>query len=137
MLRYLATKGKVDTIQDLIRMIKKSNLRDKRYGSLHVFAKMFVTSYKQPATPNNLIWLRKTILRRFEDYEFAHKRYCTNNFFNYRWLLAKLLKEFKLDEYLVFVKMLKCPIRCAYYETMYADLNQKLKRSPTSSQALW
>ena len=126
MLRYLMGVGLIRTVPELLRIIKKSNLRDKRYGSLHVFSKMFVQSYQKPTTPKNLLLLRKSILKRFEDYEFAHKRYGSGNFFSYRWLLAKLLKEFNLDRYLVFVKMLKCPIRCSYYETMFADLNIKL-----------
>ena len=137
MLRYLAQRGSVETISDLIKRIKKSKLKDKRYGSIHIFAKLFVTSYKRPPIPHNLFVLRKQILRRFEDYEFAHKRYCRNNFFNYRWLLAKLLQELNLGAFLIFVKRLKCPNRCRFYEELYKELNLKLKSSPTSCQALW
>ena len=121
--------GKFDSISDLIQRIKSSGLRDKRYGSIHILSKLFLKNYQRPRQPKNLFYVRKRILRRFEDFEFAHKRYRTDNYFNYRWLLAKLMRELGMAEHLIFIKMLKCPIRSKHYEDMFTDLEDRLKYS--------
>ena len=131
MLKYLSSKNKAGSVDQLLQMVKRSSLRDKRYGSLHLLAKLFLQGYYTPAPPENLWAVRRKILYRFEDFEFAHKRYRTDNFFNYRWLLAKLLTECGLERFLIYVKLLKCPIRCQHYEEMFAALQDKLKYSPS------
>lgn len=133
MLEYLAKQGSIQTIKELISKIKRSGLKDKRYGSIHIFSKLFVKTYQKPKTPTNMIFLRKTILRRFEDFEFAHKRYRAGNFFNYRWLLARLLREFKLFDFLRFIKKLKCPHRCKFYNLMFTELSGLLRTCPSST----
>ena len=124
--RIVKKEGKFETYAEMLNRIKHSPLRDKRYGSLHIFAKMFLITYKKPKYPQNILLIRKRILRRFEDFEFAHKRHRLDNYFNYRWLLAKLLIELNLTEYLQFVKRLKCPIRSQHYEDMFNDLQTKI-----------
>ena len=44
--------------------MKKSNLRDKRYTSLHLFSRLFVPSYKKPVIPCNWDVVEKSIMRR-------------------------------------------------------------------------
>ena len=123
--------GKFDSISAMIKRIKLSGLRDKRYGSIHVLSKLFLKNYQHPPQPKNLFYVRKRILLRFEEFEFAHKRYRSDNYFNYRWLLAKLMRELGLTEHLIFIKMLKCPIRSKHYEEMFTDLEEKLTHSPS------
>ena len=123
--------GKFDSIENMTKCIKKSSLRDKRYGSIHVMSKLFLNNYQELPRPENLFVLRKRILRRFEEFEFGHKRHRDDNYFNYRWLLTKLMTELGLTEYLKYVKTLKCPIRCKHYEDMFNELENKLKLSPS------
>ena len=123
---FVLREGKFADCDEMIKTIKNAPLHDKRYGSLHVMCKLFMKGYKQPPPPKNLWRVRKRILKRFEDFEFAHKRYRGDNYFNYRWLLTKLLTELNLTDYLRFVKKLKCPIRCKHYEDMFEELQTKL-----------
>ena len=114
-----------DSIQDLLDTMKKSPTRDKRYVSLHCFAKLFVKNYETPFRLNYMD-KRKCILNEFEHILFGHLRYCANEqFFNYNWLLCVLLKKFGLENLVVYVKNL----RCCHRKDFYRDLLEQIRHS--------
>ena len=49
MMKYMLSTEKAKNLPDLLLKIKGSNLKDKRYSSLHYFSRHFVESYK-PST---------------------------------------------------------------------------------------
>ena len=109
MLAHLDNQAPFDSIEDLLKAMKRCNCPDKRYGSCHLFTSLFVTGYVKPNPPINLRQLKNEILNTFESLEFAHRRVFDRNvpFFNYRFLLAILLTDHKLQRFLPFVKQLK------------------------------
>ena len=48
---------------------------------------------------------------------------------SYTWLLHKLLCLLKLNDYLKFIKILKCPKRTASYESNFAEIMLELHHS--------
>ena len=114
----VASTHKFGTICDLLKAMRTAKIRDKRYISIHLFAKHFVKSYRPP------VWwgfahVRSRILRTFEVIEFGHIRFCsTEPFFNYGWLLCEFLRDFELDYYIRYVKKLRCKKRRTFYQDM-------------------
>ena len=120
-----------DSVADLRNAMKKSTCRDKRYISLHCFARLFVNDYKAPVS-FNYMGKRKCILSEFEDILFGHLRYCPHEqFFNYSWLLCVLLKQFGLENLVVFVKNL----RCGHRKDFYRDLLKHIRHSYSLPEA--
>ena len=115
---------KFKTVNEILKCMKKSKLPDKRYVSLHSFARRFLEGYKSPLhkDPHTLI---KLYVRDFNMIETTHFRKCENpkNFFNYAWLLRRLLAmrgRFDLQQ---FVKPIKCPKRNEFYDDLFKSLN--------------
>jgi hypothetical protein len=116
---------RIDSIEHLLKTMKKSPTRDKRYVSLHCFAKLFVKNYKAPPRLNYFD-KRKCILNEFEHILFGHQRYCAHEqFFNYNWLICVLLEKFGMKNLVVYVKNL----RCCHRKDFYRDLLQHIRRS--------
>ena len=121
MLKHISLR-KYDSLDELRIAMKSADLRDKRYTSIHLFAKLFVTSYKAPPVRNYDL-VRRAILRAFEDVQFSHLRVCpTEQFFNYNYLLVVLLKENGLGDLVQYVKNLRCKRRRAFYKTQLLRL---------------
>ena len=131
MLQHLDSEGPFDTIQDMIKSMKQCACPDKRYCSCHLFSSLFVIGYVKPLPPNNIKRLKNNILNTFETLEFAHRRVFDRNvpFFNYRFLLATLLAEHKLQRFLQFVKRLKCKQRQTHYHNMLDTLRNFITTS--------
>ena len=122
---------RIDSIEHLLKTMKKSPTRDKRYVSLHCFAKLFVKNYKAPPRLNYFD-KRKCILNEFEHILFGHQRYCAHEqFFNYNWLLCVLLEKFGLKNLVVYVKNL----RCCHRKDFYKNLLQHIRRSYSLQEA--
>ena len=118
MLEFLDGK-KFASVAVLLAGMRKAGIRDKRYVSLHLFARLFVTTYTPPPPPNRE--LRRRLLREFEEVEFGHRRFCRGRpFFNYAWLLRRFLHEFCLFDHTRFVKQLRCRHRKRAYRQMLA-----------------
>ena len=114
-----------DTVDDLKLFIKSLNVQDKRYHSLHAFAKRFVTSYKQPSefTTHN----KQCCLYLFEKLECCFLRHMFNvPFFNYAWLIRKILNMLHFSQFDMFIKRIKCPKRNKYYNDMFTFLHTKI-----------
>lgn len=130
MLKYLQRLSPFDNQKKLIDAIKKSRLDDKRYCNLHLFCKLFTKDYDKPLLPDNAILETKLILRQFDDIEFSFTRLFTGiQFINYRWLLGEILIDRKLQQYIPFVKTLKCKQRIKYYTDMLKKINEYIQSS--------
>ena len=114
------------TSEELVKHIRKSKVKDKRYSSLHFLSKLFVANYKCPIRRDqDLRKSREHIIWMFEEVQFGHRRYfMKSNFFNYCWLLRKFLDRCDLGNYNIFVKPLKCKHRQKTYELMYSIIIQ-------------
>ena len=138
MLEYLDQGSLFPTKKHLFASLKQSTLSDKRYSSIHLFCKTFVQSYTAPTKISNIHDVLKRLLRRFSDIEFTFSRLFPGvQFFNYAWLLSQLLSEIGLDDYVQYVKSLKCKQRVTYYTIMLTEIKDFMKLSdrfhPTTS----
>lgn len=124
LLEFLDNKKPIEDLTTLMKLLKASPSKDKRYGSLHLYSKLFMPSYTTPEVPKNLQTIRTHILRDFDNVEFAYKRNFGSRapFFNYCWLISLFLRKYGLSQYLMYVKPLKCKHRRKAYEKMYAKL---------------
>ena len=125
MLRFLATKkNEIKSREDVFKCIRESSLSDKRYGSIHLFSRIYIPGFTVPILPKNFFQLKKRVLRKFEDFEFEHRnKYYGKPFFNYRWLLGKILSQFGIRQFGPFIKVIKCKKRRQHYEEMYLELS--------------
>ena len=99
--------------------MKLSTLKDKRYCSLHLFARYFMQTY---TPPNHKLQFHKTILFSFRDIARNFSRFPNKPFFNYPWLLRKLLFQHSLSDYICFVKPIRCEKRNLYYENLFKQV---------------
>ena len=104
-----------DTLSELLDQIKGAPVKTKFYESFHAFAKVFWRGYQQPA-PVGLYTIQQ-IKTLFSDVQFAFGQiYGTRAvFFSYPWLLYVFLEALGKQEYLKFIKNLKCKKRSANY----------------------
>jgi hypothetical protein len=123
---YIKKHEKFDTTEEILACMKKSGIPDKRYVSLHAFARRFMNGYK--AIPLKTHRLSALFRRYFNMLESVfYRRYPTSPFFNYNWLLRRLLTMYKHDELVQFVKPIKCPKRDSRYEDMFMSLYKDLQ----------
>ena len=121
MLEYLDKKA-FTTTDELVADMKCAKLRDKRYTSIHLFARLFVKSYKAPPK-RDYHELKRRLLLAFQSVEFGHLNVCPQQqFFNYNWLLTILLAEVGLNDHLQYVKNLRCKNRKEFYTNQLAEI---------------
>ena len=131
MLEHLMKK-KFATITELIKYMKNAPLRDKRYTSLHLFCRLFVEGYIPPRSCN-YSEVKSCIMKRFQDVEFGHLRFCPKEqFFNYNHLLVILLRESGLTDHTQFVKDLRCKRR----KLFYGEMLLKIRSAYTDAEAV-
>ena len=120
MFKFLSDHKPYSSVDDMMARMKLSDLKDKRYGSMHLFATHFVTGYTHPSYKDHY---KQLILSSFKDVErgFSKQKQHTP-FFNYPWLLRKLLTVHQLVDYVPFVKPIRCDKRNAYYERLFSDI---------------
>jgi hypothetical protein len=119
--RYLNSGTRFNSITEFVVSLKGSGIKDKRYQSLHLFSKLFVDDYKtvEPLSDGEL----KLCVNMFKDVEYRFLKRTENiPFFNYNWLLSKLLHFMKITQYDPFLKKIKCKKRNEYYERMFNSL---------------
>jgi len=130
MMEYLTPLSPFQTKDELLCVIKRSKVSDKRYCTTHYFCKAFVREYTAPPVIENIPHMVKILLNRFSDIECVFSRLFPNvQFFNYAWLLSELLKEFKLIDFREFVKKLKCKQRVTYYSLMLQEIYDLIRNS--------
>ena len=123
---YLNSRKPFESVASIRDSLRKSKLRNKHYPSLHCFAKMFSKSYQQPTKSSHHVYKKlmkyfDIILRLWNIYK-THPNVNTNLFFSYNWLIEQGLAFYNLDEYLPFVKRLKCNSRRKKYVHMLLKL---------------
>ena len=122
MIKHLEQFNYYKTEACLLKQMKKSKLRDKRYISLHLFSKLFLPSYKKPVIPTNWNSVDCSIVRLFLEIELVHHRIFSKPFFSYVWLLQKILICHGLENYCCYIKRLKCPRRVKLYEDDFSGI---------------
>ena len=122
MIKYLEQFNHYMTEACLLKQMKKSKLRDKRYTSLHLFSKLFLPSYRKPIIPTNWNAVDSSIVRLFLEIELVHHRIFSKPFFSYVWLLQKILICHGLEKYCCYIKQLKCPRRVKLYEDDFSGI---------------
>ena len=125
MIEHLHKDAPYKSIGQMLTNMKRSNLRDKRYNSVHLFASLFYESFTSLGIPKEWFQIRKSIINVFKDIEIIHRRlYLNTAFFNYLWLLRELLIIFNLEFYIVYLKKLKCSKRNQSYRDMFDTILQ-------------
>ena len=120
MLKLLSGQ-RFDSLADMMSAMKLGTFRDKRYISLHLFARLFLSDYTAPPVPDRSV--RKRVLCEFERIQFGHLRYTpSEQFFNYSWLLSVLLGECGLSEHVTYIKNLRCKHRKQFYTDLLAKI---------------
>lgn len=128
-LKYMLPHKTVKNVNEIFKLLKNHNSKDKRYCSVHLFTRLLCPTYVPPKTVSHEV--RKRILNRFKDMEFLHRRFVNHKpFFSYCWLLRKFLSNEGLTQFLPYVKTLKCKRRCKVYEDLYTEL---IRHSRTDS----
>jgi len=111
-----------DTTAELVVFLKQTKIKDKRYQSVHAFSRFFVKQYIHLQPLSMLTFKRCS--KMFEHIEFKFVKTTKNvPFFNYNWLMKKILHAFNIFCYDPFLKNIKCKIRNAYYENLYKQLS--------------
>ena len=107
---------------EIMKVISTAPLKDKRFGSIHIFCRLLDPEYKAPKH-GCLFRMLTTIVREFELIEGRFKlRYITEPFINYTFLIRHLLSKLGYQAYLPFVKQLKCEKRKLRYNEMLSEL---------------
>ena len=118
------------SVEGLFKAVKKLKLKDKRYGSMHVFAKQFVAGYVSPAPVSR--HLVNIMCLVFSEIELVYiQLFGVAQFFNYSWLILKFLKVLGLNDYVCYVKALKCEKRARLYEAKFSEVMRELVRLNT------
>ena len=109
------------TMEELMKMLSKSPTKNKHYECLHSYAKVFLANYTLPKP----LLLREIeqIKKLFLDIQYAYPQIYGPKtvFFSYPWLLHTILEAMGRNEYLCFVKNLKCKKRAAGYLLKFED----------------
>ena len=126
MLAYLGGK-RMTCHQDIINLISYAPLKDKRFGSIHIFCRLFDPEYKEP-NHGCLFRMLKSMVIEFGHIEGCFQQvFSTDPFINYTFLIRHLLAKLNYDAYLPFVKTLKCEKRKAKYNMMLERLSREHK----------
>ena len=123
MLEYLFTK-KFQTRQEIITALTTAPLKDKRFGSIHLFCRLMDPEYTEPSH-GCLFQMLTRLVREFGCIEARFRqRFVGEPFINYTFLIRHLLTKLGFYSYLPFVKQLKCEKRKARYNEMLEVLQE-------------
>ena len=118
MYKLLETKT-FGTVANLIDFMRTTKLLDKRFNSIHLFAKLTVDQYELLPPPP--LKYKKRLMGLFD--EILCRYNSTNTqFFSYPWLLKKLLVLTKHSQYSPFIKEIRCKKRRQKYECLLHNL---------------
>ena len=107
---------------EIIKAITTAPLKDKRFGSIHIFCRLLDPQYEEPFH-SCLFQMLHQMVWNFEIVEgrFKH-RFPKEPFINYTYLIRHLLTKLGYTAYLPFVKQLKCTKR----KMRYSEILEKL-----------
>jgi len=109
-----------NSIESVLSHLKKIKLPNKCYMHLHLYCCICQTNYMEPSFVGKSTI--RDIIGKFMQIERNFIRQNITTFFSYTWLLRKLLTEFGLQQYVPFVKEIKCKKRNTMYHTLYNTL---------------
>jgi hypothetical protein len=107
------------SVEEIMNQMKLSKLKDKRYCSIHLFARYFMTGYR---APKHELQFHRTLMFSFREVERNFYRFKNIPFFNYPWLLRRLFLKHGLVEYIHFVKPIRCDKRNAHYDALFCKI---------------
>jgi hypothetical protein len=112
---------KFENTQALITFLKQTDIKDKRYQSVHAFARLCCTDYK-PVKSLSHPQLKRCV-QMFEEVEYRFLKHTRNvPFFNYNWLMKNILHLIGVTRFDPYLKNIKCKKRNAYYENLFTTL---------------
>jgi len=126
--------GKFDTTEIMVNYLKTLISKSKNYNALHLYAVNFVKDYTPLEPP--MKYIQEGILADFALLEMGmHITFPGKRFFSYRWVLIKLLKIYRLFQYVPFVKPLVNKNSSHKYENMFNSImtvnkHEKVQESP-------
>ena len=121
MLEYMLPK-RFNNREEIIQTITTAPLKDKRFGSIHIFCRLLDPQYEEPIHGclfrmlQKMVWDFEVIEGRFR------QRFSKEPFINYTFLIRHLLTKQGYHAYLPFVKQLKCEKRKTRYNEMLVEL---------------
>ena len=112
-------KDQIKCLKNIICLISESDLKDKRFCSLHLFSRIFNPLYKPPAKYNDLFFMLGRMTSKFQMIELRYKQLASDKpFINYTYLLRNILDGLGYLDYLKYVKILKCNKRKERYRML-------------------
>ena len=121
MLEYLYTR-KFNNRKEIISAITTAPLKDKRFGSIHMFCRVLDPEYMEPVH-GCLSRMLQRIVSRFSTIEGRFKQiFVGEPFINYTYMMRHLLTKLHFTQYLIYVKQLKCEKRKKRYNAMLVQL---------------
>ena len=113
MYEYLRSK-RYETVECMRKQMKQSGCVDKRYGSVHFFARHFVKGYT--CTSSSVYRLKQMLLKFFDETLTRYNLLTPEaNFFSYPWLLRYFLSLLGVTCYNEYIKEIKCKKRRLKY----------------------
>ena len=107
--------------QELVSFLKQTNLKDKRYQSLHAFVRLFCKDYTEVKVLTH--FEIKRCVKLFEEIEYRFVKHATLvPFFNYNWVMLKILHLIGVTRFDPFLKKIKCKKRNSYYTGLFKTL---------------
>ena len=106
---------KCSSMDDILIQVSNLDVKAKHYECLHSYAQIFYEGYTRP--PRLTIRETKNIKNMFADILHAYNNIygAKTVFFSYPWLLYTIFSAMGKNEYLPFIKNLKCKKRSASY----------------------
>ncbi len=119
-----------DSMADVLSTLQAVKCTGKNYNNLHMYAIRFLKNYSVPKiTPNNK--QLGDIVGKFSLIENRLSSiYPEKRFFSYRWVLTKLLLEFKWNEFIQYVKPIANVKSNVRYDNLYKELETNCANMP-------
>jgi len=115
-----------ESIGDIIDVMKGTKCKDKRYCSLHTFCKHFLTGYTAPRRVDFVFMkLCSNLFTSVETLFLNESRIFKGKgrmpFFNYNWLINRVLQALGNRDYEPYIKRIKCPKRNKHYSELFKN----------------
>ncbi len=121
-----------ENVDKLLVFLKTLKCRDKRYNSLHLFAKLHCADYSPQSIPADWLNLLTRQTRLFNRFESAFQNnFPKQPFLSYSWLVRRFLRLYNLEQFTRFVKVLKCRRRRKRYERLFTTCLEIITRQNT------
>jgi hypothetical protein len=120
MYQHLEKYTKFPTIEELKSTMKLCSTKEKRFHSLHLFASLLCTDYKELIPPTQEYF--KLMMRIFDEVLCRFNATQSTKFFSYPWLIRRLLNLTGETRYNKYIKKIRCKKRNLYYVHLFEKL---------------